>query len=82
MVPDPRILHEPRSDRAAEFGTVLWHHVFTPLSPMVGSLDWQSTLAEHAPWRGSGRANQCAPFKLFWRILLEFPRILLEFPTM
>ena len=29
MVPDPRILHEPRSDRAAEFGTVHSHHVFT-----------------------------------------------------
>ena len=43
---------------------------------MVGSLDRQSTPAEHAPWRGSGRANQCAPFKLYWRILLESPRIL------
>ena len=81
MVPTPRILHEARSDRVPEFGMALAHHVFTHLSSMVWGLDRQSTPAEHAPWRGSGRANQCAPFKLFWRILLEFPRILENSPS-
>ena len=76
MVLDPKILHENRSDRAPEFGTALAHHVFTPLSSMVGGLDRQSTPAEHAPRGGFGGGNQCAPFKLFWRILLEFPRIM------
>ena len=33
--PPPKILHEPRPDPAAEFGTVLAHHVFHFPSPMV-----------------------------------------------
>ena len=39
---------------------------------MVGSLDRQSTPAEHAP---RSPRNRRAPLRSFWRILSEFPRI-------
>ena len=62
---------EVPSDRAAEFGPVLAHHLFTsPRRPRWGVVSWRATGSR------SGGGDPVAPYKIFWKIPKEFPRIL------